>query len=208
MNPVRVAGIATVLLAACDGATPPERPAPYDYAIRLENGPILSFRWPLASLPVRLWVEPDMDLEPIVMAAIAQWKGTALYGEFDAVLVADSTRADVRIRPGTPFASAPDNPMNCGGATSIGVESDTTITLPFVVTLNRRLGVDDGNVKECLALVITHELGHTLGLFLHSDDPQDLMHARPNPAGLSPRDKATFTTLYHSPVSVRLPAGR
>jgi predicted Zn-dependent protease len=208
MRPLLVIGVVTALLVGCEGATPPERPIPYDYAIRLPDGPILSFHWPSTSLPVRIWVEAGRDLESIVSAAIAQWRSTALYGEFDGVLVRDSTVADVLLRIGAPFASARENPMNCGGATNIGVELDTTITLPFIVTLNARVGVDDGDVRDCLALLATHELGHVLGLFLHSDDPQDLMHDRPNPAGLSPRDKATFAHLYHSPVSVRLPPGR
>lgn len=203
----RLAGL-LVVVAACDGTTPPERPAPYEYAIRLEDGPVLSFRWPTASLPVRFWVEPGTDLRYVVEEAIREWESVALYGEFVGVLVSDAARADVQVRMGESYASAPTYDLNCGGSTSIAVERDTTIALPFVISLFPRVGSGSGDVQQCLALVGTHEMGHVLGLFLHSDDPQDLMHARPSPDGLSPRDRATFATLYHSVVSVRLPAGR
>jgi len=202
--------LAAVLLgiAACDSATPPERPAPYDYAIRLQDGTILSFRWPASSLPVRIWAEPGTDLPQVVEEAIRQWEAAALYHEFTGVLVNDPEGADVWVRPGAPFSSDPSYTLNCGGSTTIGVELDTTITLPFLISLSPRLGVGSGDVGRCMSVVATHELGHALGLFLHSDDPGDLMHGSPSPDGLSPRDRATFGTLYHSPVSVRLPPDR
>jgi predicted Zn-dependent protease len=201
---------ATLLLVCvgCDAATPPERPAPYDYAIRLATGPVLTFRWPETSLPVRIWVEPGTDLRHVVETAIRAWEGVALYHEFTGVVVEDSIGADVRVRLTTPFASDQSTALDCGGSTTIGVERDTTITLPFLISLSSRSGVNNGDVADCLLIVATHELGHALGLFLHSDDPGDLMYARPSLDGLSPRDRATFSTLYHSPVSVRLPIGR
>jgi predicted Zn-dependent protease len=202
--------VVTVLLGvvACDSATPPERPAPYDYAIRLRDGTVLSFRWPVGSLPVRIWVQPETDLNGVVEAAIREWETAALYHEFTAVIVEDTIIADVLVRLGPPFRSDPSNPLDCGGSTSISVGLDTTIGLPFAISLSPRIGVGSGDVGRCIALVAAHELGHALGLFLHSDDPDDLMHAIPSPRGLSPRDRATFSTLYHSPVSVRLPPGR
>jgi len=59
-----------------------------------------------------------------------------------------------------------------------------------------------------LATTTAHELGHALGLFLHSSDPDDLMYGRPTADALSPRDVATLQTLYHSAPTVRLPPGR
>jgi predicted Zn-dependent protease len=55
---------------------------------------------------------------------------------------------------------------------------------------------------------VAHELGHTFGLFLESDDPADLMYPWPSPDGLSARDVATLEALYHTAPTVRLPAGR
>jgi predicted Zn-dependent protease len=202
-----IAALALGLLA-CDSATPPDRPRPYDYTIRLEDGTLLSFRWPASSLPVRIWVQPGTDLRQVVEGAIREWEAAALYHEFTGVIVADSIAADIRVRFGTPFDGDPGYTLNCSGSTTIGVELDTTITLPFVISLFPRLGVGSGDVASCMSLVATHELGHALGLFVHSTDPGDLMHGTPSAAGLSLRDRATFSTLYHSPVSVRLPPGR
>lgn len=209
---MRVPQLLTVSLLAgilaCDSATPPERPAPYDYAIRLRGGPVLSFRWPEGSLPVRIWVQPGTDLRHTIEGAIQEWEAVALYREFTGVIVEDTAGADVLIRLGEPLGTSSASLPNCGGSTFISVELDTTITLPFIVYLNPRGGVAASDVSRCMSLVATHELGHTLGLFLHSDDPDDLMNASPNPGGLSQRDRATFNTLYHSAATVGLPPGR
>jgi predicted Zn-dependent protease len=45
-------------------------------------------------------------------------------------------------------------------------------------------------------LTVTHELGHAMGLFKHSPNPNDLM--APDPvSGPSTRDRNTVQQLYH-----------
>lgn len=198
-----------VLLAACDAATPPERTSVYDYTIRIPSGFPIVFRWPAASLPVRIWTEPILDLRWHVTAAITTWESGILFGEFRGVLVDDSTGADVIIHVGAPEEVVlTSERLACSGATLLEVDIDTAIVLPFRTYVTPRVGTSPQDVQECLHTVVAHELGHSLGLFLHSDDPDDLMFERPTSEGLSLRDVATLQTLYHSGPTVHLPPGR
>ena len=61
--------------------------------------------------------------------------------------------------------------------------------------------------QACLALTLTHEIGHTLGIFRHSPHPEDLMYSNPTVAGPSERDRNTAEVLYHTPANVS-PAAR
>lgn len=195
------------LAAACDVATPPERPVPYEFAIRLADGFPLVFRWPAASLPVRVWAEPALYLDGHAAEALALWEEGILYAEFGATMVADSTGADILIRLGEPEPPGPAN-RPCRSWTFIDVDLDTAIVLPFRTVIAPRTGVSSENLHTCMRQAVAHELGHAFGLFLESDDPGDLMHPWPSPDGLSARDLATLETLYHTAPTVRLPAGR
>jgi len=195
------------LLAACEMATPPDRTETYDYTPRLLNGFPLVFRWPAASLPVRIWTEPVLDLPHHLTEAIATWQGGVLYGEVRAVQVGDSTDADVIILLGEPEAALRGG-RACTGSTRLEVDLDTAIVLPFRSRVALRAGAASNDVQACLGTAVAHELGHVLGLFLHSSDPDDLMYGSPTVDALSPRDVATLQTLYHSAPTVHLPPGR
>jgi predicted Zn-dependent protease len=165
----------------------------------------LAFRWPKDRLPVRIWVEDSLDLRTNVPAAITAWRQAFLYGEFDAVVVSDSSTADVIARagaaPGIQFvrtrlhsALAPE----CAGATDLDVTPDhQQLRLPVRMYIDPRSGQSDPNLASCLALTTTHELGHALGIWRHSADPTDLMFSNPEVTEPSERDMETAQILYH-----------
>ncbi len=210
-------GLLAVL--ACGDATRPERPAPYQFAIDCSNPavgctddapPLLTFKWPRHALPVRIWVQPGSDLSRKVAEGVRGWIDAGLYGELRAGFVSDSQRADILFLRSEPvaFVRQDEATLDCQGRTPILVNADTTMILPFRTTISPRLGARIEEVERCMRIVVAHELGHSLGLFLHSDDPTDLMHGRPRAEALSLRDRATFSTLYHSEPTVGIPAGR
>jgi predicted Zn-dependent protease len=195
-------------LSGCASLDAPERPEPYEFSYRIPNGFVAVFHWPMAALPVRVWAEPSGDLPGDVVNALRLWEQAAIYGEFRGVLVADSAQADVIVRIGEPETPGPSAVLACSSGTEWGINLDTSIALPFRTTIRRRAGASTSDVAACLRVLVAHELGHALGLIPESDDPADLMYGLPTVPAPSARDRATFTTLYHTAPTVRLPPGR
>lgn len=216
-----VALLALGSVVGCGDVALPERPAPYQFRIDCSIDGVCSpaagglkiiFNWPRYSLPVRIWADPRQDFRAHTARAIRLWMDASIYGEFSAVLVSDSQVADMIIllsEPELVIRSGDDvTPLDCRGRTALEVALDTTIALPFRITIIPRAGSGPNELDRCFAVAVAHELGHTLGLFLNSDDPSDIMFERPMVASLSLRDRATFATLYHTRPTVRLPDGR
>ncbi len=184
----------------------------------------LAFHWPRASLPVRIWVEDTLGLPNHLRAGIARWTRVFLYREFAAEVVSDSSTADVIVRgmapptsglgPGpVPGGTVPGSTASrhrsrlhsllapeCQGATDLDISPDNTeLALPIRTYLEPRFATNDPGLPACLALTATHELGHAMGLFQHSPNPDDLMYADPGVDGPSDRDRETVERAYHVP---------
>ncbi len=88
---------AAVVAGGCGDISPPNRSVDfYDWQL-MTSGGALTFNWPKSSLPVRIWVEDSLGLPGHTAAGIETWKEQFLYGEWDAVIVDDSSTADVVI---------------------------------------------------------------------------------------------------------------
>jgi predicted Zn-dependent protease len=204
-----------VAAAACSDIAHPTRDDVYEWRLIIPNATAtavdsLSFHWPRSRLPVRLWAENAASLPENLPGAIAAWRAAFLYGEFDATVVSDSSQADVIFRAGPPpgpeLARVRLNGMvapECSGATDVNLSDDhTQLLLPIRVYVDPRSTPDAPGLPECLALTTTHELGHALGIFQHSDQATDLMFANPSVAAPSERDLETAELIYHLPAQL------
>ncbi len=199
----------TVVVAACESPDTPVRLAPYQFRLA---GTDTVFHWPASSLPVRFWVEPAGALPEYVDRGLRTWERQFLYGEFRGQRVADSAAAEVLVSmEGDPPPDAPltDDPplMVCEGVTLIpNREADSEGGTRFAGRLQVSVwwfaGFAPSDIANCLARVTAHELGHALGIFAHSADPNDLMFLRPDARAPSLRDRSTIQVLYHTPSDI------
>ncbi len=211
MTARRAVPIALLLVAAlsCSEATAPNRVPNYEWRLFVQND-TLSFHWPAGTLPVKIWVEDSLDMPARVQEAIATWKTVFLYGEYDAVLVADSSSADVvvRVRTPPPKAIATVGRLNtlfpgCEGATDIDtVATRFQLQLPVRMYLTPRYDPSTTDLTECFRITARHELGHSLGLFQHTSDSRDIMYGQPEAETLSIRDINTAQVLSHWPANM------
>ena len=197
---VFVAVSAAFAAGACGDISSPSRSDFYDW--RLVVGvDSLTFSWP-QDHTVRVWVQDTLNMPANTQAGIDTWKDQFLYQEFDAILVADSSTADILVGVTIPPAAARAIHLGsmapeCVGDTTFPALNGSTIVLPFHIRVQpRTLDPLGAATQACMQLTVTHELGHTMGLFAHSTNPNDLMFTDPV-MGPSPRDRNTVQQLYH-----------
>lgn len=204
---------AALALTACTDIISPPRVDPYEYRLFEpdgEGGTIpLAFRWPRSMLPVRVFVADDDPLRPMVERAIAQWQDLFLHGEFRAELVTTEAGADIIVRNQVAPVKLRDafrlsrRAPECRGETTFVADvTSGTLDLPFEVYVWSRIGPTGPGLDTCYELTVLHEIGHALGIFEHSVDPNDLMYADPVRNGFSERDRATAEAAYHLPTTV------
>jgi predicted Zn-dependent protease len=215
--------LAAGALAACEAPTPPTRAGAFAYRFDIfgDSTKLLSFHWPADRMPLRFWSNPGDSLTSYVAYAIDQWEAQFLYGEFTGVIVADSSQADIIVQttPSAPTGSLADLPAyelkpGCGGVTqpdSISIDGEmfgpmrAQITWDFLAT---RTAADSQARVRCLARVVTHEIGHALGI-LNEDhagtDSTDIMFTFPRVSVPSDRDRETMQRVYHTPSDMTAP---
>jgi predicted Zn-dependent protease len=207
-----VSWILLALVASCGDATAPLRADRYEWRLFEPAGgggvDTLAFTWPTASQPLRIWAQDTLGLPGHAASAIRLWQAQFLYGEFRGELVSDSLEADIIVVGGPAPADGPVLPgmaRACQGATDIAVDATTLVLRPPMhIYIELRFPEDTPGMSTCLDLTTAHELGHALGIFQHSPDPDDLMYSDPTVTSPSARDRNTAERAYHSPATIQL----
>jgi len=213
MNPCRLVPAAVLLLAACESAALPPRPNADVYEFRLQTQPPRVLRWPSGST-IRVYVAGGADpaRAAALAAALAQgasaWNRQALFGEYRLAATTDVDNADVLLR-----WSGEASPVELAQCPPSGTAAVTTFCLDAAQNRLRvfpRPSGEPGRVRMVVTilpselviagrvpLLVTHELGHVLGIARHSAEPRDLMYDGVlTTAEPSRRDRATVQVLY------------
>jgi hypothetical protein len=201
-----------VLAAACTDPLVPSRAAIYPFADAFGD----VFHWPADRLPVHVYADPRGDLPTLVSRAVELWGRQLLYGEFTAVMVGDSNRADVIVRwaDSVPPSATPDPgpPVKaCGGVTQGTLDgTGQAFAGPFETEISILTGTvfTPEQVEACVRRTTVHELGHSLGLFQEASDTLSIMRSPPLVSEPAPVDRRTVQVLYHTLATLGPPPRR
>jgi predicted Zn-dependent protease len=216
-----VASILLVALAAgCrEPVAPPVDPPAYD-PTQLSG---VLYHWPtgrtIAVYTDTTGVPSGTGLAATVSAAMAAWQATVQpteAGPAFAFRVATSPAdADVIVHTsaaprlvGLAGCAAP--PAFASGSTIFCPATDTALTLPLLSGTVGRVKVDItvnlavASALNPLAALVTHELGHAIGIGGHSPDAGDVMYAFPTVSSPSSRDITTIRWVVRQRMELRL----
>jgi hypothetical protein len=215
-----LAGLALGVITACNDASTPGVDDFYDWR-GIEQSPsggedTLTFHWTPDRLPVRIWVEDSADMPRHLTDAVSAWRRGVTSSQFEADFVSDSTLADVLVRVAPPPSGASFEQFRLGSAFARECEGSTDrfftpdlteLLLPVRIYVNPEADPENPALDTCMALTATHELGHALGIWQHSDSATDIMFADPSVSQPSERDLGTIQLLYRQTPNVT-PTGR
>lgn len=197
-----------VAFAGCADPTAPSRLATYAFDA---SGDV--FHWPTGRLPVRFFADTRGHMRALVDRAVRLWEAQFLYGEFRAVLVDDSTAADVIVlwADSIPPDVPPDTGaavFACDGLTNFTFDTTgTALSRAVRSEVGIRIGqtYTAGQVAACVRRTTVHEIGHAIGLLNHSPYSGDIMWANDTAAVPSPSDRRTVEILYHTTPTIAPP---
>jgi len=107
-------------------------------------------------------------------------------------------------------AGCAEPPTFAGGVTFFCPAADTALTLPLLGGASGRVKVDISinpaatSAANPLSALVTHELGHAVGIGGHSPDAGDVMFAAPAVRAPSARDITTLRWLVRQAIGLRL----
>jgi len=214
--------LAAALLSGCETPTADGDGPAYD-PTRLTGGVL--YRWPLGAT-VAIHVPDGTASAPLkraVQQGLAAWSSAWQYAELRPVLVPSPLEADVVVQvAGDPPVVVTEDcaatMIGAAGRTILCAAGDTARTLPLTGAAGEPGGVP-GRVKvlvlvdgrlvsegqgEQFQAVVSHELGHMLGLGGHSDSEGDLMYPAPAVTVPTERDAATLSYVLHQPPTLLL----
>lgn len=209
-TPLAVAGalgLALVVAAACADRPLADclEPNAQIYSYHLPGSTTKFFHWPRSRMPLRVYAETPL-VAPAEAAGIV-WTNAMHCAELSFVRVTDSSVADIVIRnpgamppaPKSAISAAADSVGACTGRTDLEVDADTNIIAPMrVYVVPNSIVSDTVAIAGCYRFTVTHEMGHAIGLFRHSTDPDDLMFSTPYRRLLTLNDRYTVQKLYNT----------
>ena len=218
MHPARsFAALAVITLAACtDAAAPRVDPPAYD-PTQLSGG--MLYRWPTGKT-IAVYIDPTavttgVDLSGATATAMTVWKLALGGDEFAFRTATFPADADVVIHVSTAprlvgLAGCADPPAFTGGVTFFCPASDSALTLPLTGSQPGHVKIDIAinpaatSASNSLLSVVTHELGHAVGIGGHSTIALDVMFGTPSVTVPSARDISTLRWLVRQPIAIRL----
>lgn len=212
-----VAAAACSAAACTDAAAPRVDPPAYD-PTQLSGG--LVYRWPTGTT-IAVFVDPTavddgVDLAGATAAAMAAWKAALGGSQFAFRAAASAADADVIVHVSAAprrvgLAGCAEPPTFVGGVTFFCPARDSALTLPLVggpatgrVKLDITINPAATNATNTLRALVTHELGHAVGIGGHSPDALDVMFAQPSVSLPSSRDVSTLRWLVRQAIGLRL----
>lgn len=209
---------ALVILSGCtDAAAPRVDPPAYD-PTQLSGGVI--YRWPTGTT-IAVFVDPTavgagVDLSGATAAGMVAWKAALGGNQFAFRAAASAADADVIVHVSAAprlvgLAGCAEPPTFAGGVTFFCPARDSALTLPLEggpgtgrVKLDIAINPAATNATNTLRALVTHELGHAVGIGGHSPDALDVMFAQPSVSVPSRRDISTLRWLVRQVIGLRL----
>lgn len=205
------------LASGCTDASAPRLADPAYDPTQLSGG--IVYRWPTGTT-IAVYVDPTavpagVDLAGATSAGMSAWKSALGGSEFAFRTAASPADADVIVHVSAAprlvgLAGCAEPPTFAGGVTFFCPARDSALTLPLAGANPGRVKLDIAvnpaatSAVNTLRALVTHELGHAVGIGGHSPDASDVMYGAPAVHTPSRRDIATLQWLVRQAIGLRL----